>query len=138
MGLLSLVERLSGTAGTVREHADNLDDSRFIKEAGRFVKALDRFDQALESVRQGLTPRAAELKMLLQTSFPMSEESFSGMANFSLKVLGKKTAKSKNDTPATYRYKVFKKIVESDKIAEALHILRMPPKKSVLDLSHDD
>ncbi|MBF0507075.1 MAG: hypothetical protein HQL09_09590 [Nitrospirae bacterium] len=138
MGLLRLAEQLSGAAETIRKHADELDDSRFIKEADRFAKALDRFDQALESVRQGLTPKAAELKMLLQTSFPLSEDSFSGTANFSLKVLGKKAAKSKSDTPATYLAKVFKKIVESGKIEEALHILRMPPKKSVLDLSADD
>ncbi len=138
MGLLSLAEQLSGAAETIRKHADELDDSRFIKEADRFARALDRFDQALESVRQGLTPKAAELKMLLQTSFPLSEGSFSGTANFSLKALGKKTAKSKSDTPATYLAKVFKKIVESGKIEEALHILRIPPKKSVLDLSAGD
>jgi hypothetical protein len=138
MGLLRLAEQLSVAAETIRKHADELDDSRFIKETDRFAKALDRFDQALESVRQGLTPKAAELKMLLQTSFSLSEDSFLETSIFSLKVLGKKTAKSKSDTPATYLSKVFKKIIVSGKIEEALHILRIPPKKSVLDFSDDD
>ncbi len=138
MGLLRIAEQLSVAAETIRKHADELDDSRFIKEADRFARALDRFDQALEIARQGLTPKAAELKMVFQTSFPLSEDSLSDTSIFSLKVLGKKTAKSKSDTPATYLAKVFKKIVESGKIEDALHILRMPPKKSVLDLSADD
>ncbi|MGD0283151.1 MAG: hypothetical protein ABSB95_12405 [Dissulfurispiraceae bacterium] len=138
MGLLRLAEQLSGIAETIWKHADDLDDRRFIKEANRFTKALDRFNQALQSASQGLTPRAAELKMLLQTSFPLSEESFSDTKNLSLKVLGKKTSISKSDTPATYLSKVFKKILESGKIEEALHILRMRPKKSVLDLSAND
>ena len=91
MGMLRLAERLSGIACTIREHADNLDDNRFIKEAGRFTKALDRFTQALDSVREGLTPRASELKMLLHASFPPGDDTIVGSAKFSLKVLGKKT-----------------------------------------------
>ena len=138
MGLLRLAERLSGIAGTIRDHADNLDDNRFIKEAGRFTKALDRFTQALDSVREGLTPRASELKMLLHASFPPGDDTIVGSAKFSLKVLGKKTPKSKNDTAASYLSKVFKNIVSAGKVEEALTVLRMPPKQSILNLNADD
>lgn len=138
MGLLRLAERLAGIAGSIREHADDLDDNRFIKEAGRFAKALDRFSQALDSVREGLHPRAAELKMLIHVSFPPGEETVDSVAKFSFKVLGKKTSKSKNDTSASYLQKVFKNIVAAGKVEKALTVLRMQPKQSVLNLSTDD
>jgi hypothetical protein len=138
MSFIRLAEQLAETASVIKEHADKLDDAKFLKEADRFTKAFDKFMSALNAVRQGFTPQAAELRMLMEDKFKISEEPFKEAAQLSLKINGKKTAKGKNDTISSYLDKVCKAIIASGKVDYALKLLKKPPLESVIDLSADD
>lgn len=138
MSFIKLAEQLNETASAIREHADKLDDAKFLKEAERFTKAFNKFIDVLNSIRQGFTPQAAELRMLLTEKYRNSEEPFKEAAKLSLKINGKKTAKGKNDTISIYLDKVCKAIITSGKVDYALKLLKKPPLESVIDLSADD
>ncbi|TAN44971.1 MAG: hypothetical protein EPN22_04670 [Nitrospirae bacterium] len=138
MGLLELADQLNDIASQLKAHADGLDDKRFIKEAGRFSRAADRFRQSLSLSLEGFTPQAVELNMHLLSTFSQGEESISGLAKFSQKVLGKKISKSKTDTAASYLSKIFKSIVSAGKTDHAIKALRAMPMHSVLDITGND
>lgn len=138
MNILGIANRLREVASLIENSQSVQTSKHLVDEADRFLKALQRFEGLLKETLRGDSPSAIEFKYLMKAHFTEQTRSVDELGDFSKKVLGKKTTRSKNSSYSEYLDKVIGEIIAKDRIDLAIALLKRLTAKPLLDFSSQD